>query len=419
MPRPTLRSLDVYLGGEQVGVLTQPGSGRLAFEYDSDVTDRLSGAVGLSASLPVDRGRFSNAETRPFFEGLLPEGAVREQVARERGVSVGNSFGLLAEIGAECAGAVVIVPEGEQPAPADTTSIRWLSEEELAEAIANLPAHPLGGGSDVRVSLGGVQQKLIVTRAPNGRFGQPLGGAPSTHIIKPSLTGWAEIAANEAYCMRVASCLGLTTARSEISVIGETPCLVVERFDRSLTDDMRIDRVHQEDFCQALGILPTSKYEFEGGPSIARVVDALRAMSAAPASDVNSFLRAVASNYLLGNSDAHGKNFSLLYDSQAGPRLAPLYDLVSTAVYDVTTRMAMLIGGEEEPAAVDEGAWLRLAEECGVNGRLLVREVRDLGRRVPACLDAVGATARAEGWHRPMLDDIDSVVRQRAQQVGA
>jgi len=369
----------------------------------------------LSVSLPVRVERFPNDQTRPFFEGLLPEGAVREQVARERGVSAQNAFGLLAEIGAECAGAVVIVPEGHEPAATDISSVRWLSDGELANAVANLPAHPLGGSTDVRVSLGGVQQKLIVTRAPNGRFGQPLGGAPSTHIIKPGTEAWADIAANEAFCLRVARCCGLTTASSETIDIGGTHCLVVERFDRTLSDDMRIVRLHQEDFCQALGVLPDSKYESEGGPSIQQIVAAIREIGGAPAADVNAFLRAVALNFLVGNSDAHGKNFGLLYDHHNGARLAPLYDVVSTAVYEVTTRMAMFIGGEEEPAMVTGAEWRRLAIECTVNASLLLRDIRQLGARAIECGGAVAATAVAEGWYRPIIDEIRAVVEERAR----
>ena len=414
MALPYPSALDVYLGREHVGMLSRPGSGRLAFEYDASTVERFAADVLLSVSLPVRAERFPNGQTRPFFEGLLPEGAVREQVARERGVSVENAFGLLAEIGAECAGAVVVVPEGEEIAADDMSSVRWLTDDELGHALQNLPAHPLGGGTDVRVSLGGVQQKLIVTRSPNGRFGQPLGGAPSTHIIKPSLEGWADVAANEAFCLRVARCCGLAAATSETAVIGGTTCLVVERFDRTLTDQLRIVRVHQEDFCQALGVLPSAKYEFEGGPSISQIVDMLRDVSAAPASDINAFLRAVALNYLLGNSDAHGKNSGLLYDPDAGPRLAPLYDIVSTAVYEVTTRMAMLVGGEEEPTRVTEASWRRLAGDCGVNAPLLIRDVRRLAARARECAGAVAATAGAEGWHRPVIDEILQVIEDRA-----
>jgi serine/threonine-protein kinase HipA len=419
MPAPKLRELDVYLAGRLVGHLTRPGSGRLAFQYSEEIASENPREVVLSASLPVERERFSNARTRPFFEGLLPEGAIKEQIARERGVSVSNAFGLLAEIGAECAGAVVIVRSGAEPAPATTASVRWLSPEELEAALAALPSHPLGVGDDVRLSLGGVQQKLVVTRAPSGKFGQPIGGAPSTHIVKPSLPGFEDIAANEAFCLRVAACCRLESARATVEVIGDAPCLIVERFDRTLTDDLRIERVHQEDFCQALGLLPGSKYELEGGPSIAQIVAALRAVGGRPGADVNAFIRAVGFNFLIGNSDGHGKNFAILYDPDLGPRLAPLYDLVCTAVYDVTTKMAMRIGGEEDPGAVDEETWRRLAHECGLNATLLLRNLRALAEHVLSCADAVSRAAIAEGWHRPIIDRIVEEIGRRTARVGA
>lgn len=122
---------------------------------------------------------------------------------------------------------------------------RQETDDEVADALLNLSSHPLGGGTDVRVSLGGVQQKLIVTRASSGTFGGPLGGAPSTHLIKPGTSGWIDIVANEAFCLRIARCCGLTTARVETALFEDTPCLVVERFDRTLTDDVRITRLRQ------------------------------------------------------------------------------------------------------------------------------------------------------------------------------
>ena len=412
-----MASLDVYLSQDHVGKLYRPGSGRLAFEYDQSVVETSLGQPILSTSLPVQAGRFPNGQTRPFFEGLLPEGSVREQVARERKISVQNSFGLLAELGSECAGAVIVIPEDQPLAPTDGTAVRWLTDEELADALNNLPLHPLGGGTDVRVSLGGVQEKLVVTRAPSGRFGQPLGGAPSTHIIKPSGAAWTDIATNEAFCLRVAHGCGLSAATSEIATIGETSCLIVQRFDRTLADDLHIARLHQEDFCQALGVLPSSKYESEGGPSIAAITEVLRNLSAAPAADVNAFLDAVVLNFLMGNSDAHGKNFALLHQANPadGVRLAPLYDIVSTAVYDVTPNMAMSIGGLEQPGLVNGHAWRRLCEECGVNAPLFLRRVRDLAVIGRECAAATAAAARAEGWYRPVIDEILDVAQIRSE----
>lgn len=403
-------SLDVYLGAKHVGSLTRPGSGRLSFTYETD-----SAEARLSVSLPVQTARFPNARTRPFFEGLLPEGASREQIARLRGLSADNAFGLLAEIGAECAGAVVILPSGSPLPSADMSGVAWLTDDELAARIADLPTHPLGVGSDVRLSLGGVQEKLLVTQAPDGRFSQPSGGAPSTHIIKPSTHAWEGIAINEAFCLRLAQSCDLPTVRFELVDRWRVSCLVVERFDRE-TNAARgtIHRLHQEDMCQALGRLPREKYQAESGPSCADVTALLRAESTAPALDINNFVRAVAFNYLIGNSDAHGKNFALLYGAD-GLRLAPLYDLVCTAAYPgLTKRMAMFVGAEDDPGAVAQASWLQLAADCGVNGPLVVRAVRELANRVRFGAAALAQTAKSNGWHAPIIDEIVSVIVDRA-----
>jgi serine/threonine-protein kinase HipA len=417
MAPPRLTELDVYLGNHLVGHLVRPGSGRLAFQYTDELAATQAGDIVLSVSLPVQQDRFPNGRTRPFFEGLLPEGTIRRQIARERGLSEDNAFGLLGEIGAECAGAVVIVPSGEQPVTGVLGSVRWLMRPELEAALAALPQHPLGVGNDVRLSLGGLQQKLIVIRTPDGRVGQPLNGAPSTHIIKPSLPGYEDIAANEAFCLRLAQCAGLTTARATVEQIGETSCLLIERFDRTLTDDLRVERLHQEDFCQALGVLPSAKYEVEGGPSILAVIEALRMVSSRAAADVTAFVRTVAFNFLIGNADAHGKNFGLLYDRDEGPKLAPLYDLVCTDVYDVTARFAMYIAGEDEPEKITRGSWQALARECGLNPTLLVPDLEKLTDKVIECADAVSLQAVAEGWHRPIIDEVIAVIRRRALQI--
>ena len=157
MTAPLLRTLDVHLRGELVGELGRPGSGRLSFSFAPAVVERIPGAILLSASLPVRAGRYPSGECRPFFEGLLPEGSVREQLAREFGISPDNAFGLLAAIGVECAGAAVIVPAGETLGSGAGSGVEWLSDDGLATALAELPARPLGVGGDVRLSLAGVQ----------------------------------------------------------------------------------------------------------------------------------------------------------------------------------------------------------------------------------------------------------------------
>lgn len=408
--------LAVFLDGAEMGELERRGPGRYRFSYSAA---GLAAGRALSFSLPPRDAVFSPSETAPFFEGLLPEGPVREAIAEKFRVSAGDGFRLLEALGADCAGAVAVLVQGESPRDGGG-DVRPLEEAELEALIADLPRDPLGVGLDrdgVRLSLGGVQQKLVLVRADDGRFGQPLGGAPSTCLLKPEHGRYEDLATNEAFCMRVAAAAGLEVARTELLRIGPTDCLYVERFDRAPTADGRISRLHQEDMCQALGILPEAKYEADDGPSAAQVVALLRETGSPRAAvDVNAFVRALLVNFLLGNSDAHGKNFALLH-ARDGIRLAPLYDVVSTSVYpELTTRMAMSIGGVEEPGEVRLESWRRFARDAGLGGQLpgFVR------RWAAATLDGaeeVRQTALAEGWHRPLLDAIVELCRERAGQL--
>jgi serine/threonine-protein kinase HipA len=223
--------------------------------------------------------------------------------------------------------------------------------------------------------------------------------------------------ANEAFCLRVAGCVGLPVARAEIVQIAERPCLLVERFDRTYDEEGKIARLHQEDACQALGRLPSAKYEVEGGPSLADVFDLLRDLAGVgTARDINNLLLATVLNWLLGNSDAHGKNFGLVYDGSGEIRLAPMYDVVSTNVYDLKPEMAMLIGGVEDPARVDSESWRGMGVECGLGGQLL-HNVEGLLARALRCARATREAAVAEGWHEPVIDEIVALAERRAAQL--
>jgi serine/threonine-protein kinase HipA len=420
-PHPDQR-LDVYLRGDRVGALERQGPTRYRFRYSEEVVERSGeGALVLSACLPARREPFRSSQTKPFFEGLLPEGAIRSTIARSFGLSEDNGFGLLGELGADCAGAVVILPPDAPTPTIDIGSVDWLDDDTLAQRVADLPRNPLGVGnarSRVRLSLAGVQPKLVVTRAPSGKIGQPTRGVPSTHIVKPPLQQFPDLVANELFCLRVARLCGLRVAAAETLEIAGSACLLVERWDRTIADDGRIARLHQEDFCQALGLLPAAKYEVEGGPSFPALVEGRRQLGGpALALDLNELVRALALNFLLGNADAHGKNYALLYDPIGVPRLAPLYDIVSTSVYPELQRsLAMSIGGIDDPDAIGIAAWQSLASHSGL-GTQVPRVVQGFAERVVANGRAVGDASRAEGWHRPVVDEIVGVAERRAAQL--
>lgn len=358
------RILNVFLSDALVGQLEQDDSGALWFSYDPEWLSSDT-AIPLSHSLPLSDTRFKRNDCRPFFAGLLPEAESRKLIAKSFGVSDRNDFAILENIGAECAGAVSIMPIGEFPLQAGS-KYREISSGELEALIATLPKKPLLVGEEgIRLSLAGAQGKIAVA-IRNEMIALPLDGSPSTHILKPQSPHFEGLVENEFFCMKLASAVGLEVAEVEIGKADSTRFLQVERYDRSRLPDGELARIHQEDFCQALGIPPELKYQQEGGPNLKTCFDLVREVSSVPGLDVLRLFDAVAFNFLIGNNDAHGKNFSFLRES-GGIRLAPLYDLVCTSAYpDIANSMAMKIGGEREPGRVTPKNWRKFFNDAGL-----------------------------------------------------
>ena len=404
------KTLDVYLHRELVGHLIQNDGGQMVFDYAKSWLQRPD-AMPLSHSLPLRQKRFTRKECRGYFAGVLPEESKREIIARNLGISERNDYAMLERIGGECAGAVTFVPAGDTlPTPDD--HYRALSELELAGILRELPRRPLlAGEAGIRLSLAGAQDKIAV-RIVGEAISLPLGGAPSTHILKPAVDRFAGVVFNEAYCMRLAAAVGLPTATAEIRRVEDVEYLLVERYDRTHSqgpEGVTLERLHQEDFCQALGIVSENKYQKEGGPSLKQCFALLREVSSAPVLDLARLLDAVIFNFLVGNNDAHGKNFSLLYrgadSASLDTRLAPLYDLVSTRYYpELTRELAMKIGGEYSSDRVSMANFEQLAEDAGLAKPLVRRRVPELAETVLSNLDKTGiehpvAGALAEQIH--------------------
>jgi serine/threonine-protein kinase HipA len=408
-------NLGVYWDDEEVGQieLVEEQSRRYAFRYT-----RASRPISLS--LPVSQERFTPAESRPFFEALLPEGAVREQIARQLKLAVGDSYGLLAELGRDCAGALQIA--GAQRM-SETPSVQWLDDRELDELVRDLPRHPFGMRTEdkrLRLSLAGVQHKAVLVRDTNGRFGKPLDGMASSHILKPERSHgeFPGLATNEYFCMRLATRCGLSTAGVELVSMANRPCLVVERFDREL-ESWPYRRVHQEDLCQALGLTPDFKYQRDGWalPSYAALAELLDRHSLSPGLDRLAGAQAAVFHFLIGNADAHAKNISLLHTGE-GVQLAPLYDVLSTAVYpDLSPELSLSIGDELDPQKITQIHWSDLADDFGLRTGAFERVRRQLAARVRTAAPELREEARAEGWNHPCIDAILDVIESRAMQV--
>ncbi len=411
------RTLDVYLHNELVGHLIQDDGGQMVFDYVERWLQK-PGATPLSQSLPLRKERFKRNECRGFFAGILPEESKREIIARNLGISARNDYAMLEQIGGECAGAVTFMPVGEA-LPERNYGYRPLSSQELAAILKELPKRPLLAGEDgIRLSLAGAQDKVAV-RIEGKEISLPLGGAPSTHILKPAVERFGGVVFNEAFCMRLAALAGLPAAKVETRIVEDIEYLLVERYDRTHQKNAEgattLDRLHQEDFCQAQGIVSETKYQKEGGPSLKQCFALLRDVSSAPVIDLSRLLDAVIYNYLVGNNDAHGKNFSLLYHGVGTAnqeiRLAPLYDVVSTNYYpELSKDMAMKIGGEYSSDKVTPKDFEQLAEEAGL-AKPIVKD------RVPELAETVIANFDKAGIEHPIAQAVAAVIRKRCETV--
>jgi serine/threonine-protein kinase HipA len=410
-------SLDVSWDGMLVGRLT-PGAEHTR-EYSFDYTERHR---AISLSLPTTQTSFTSSQSRPFFEALLPEGTVREQIAAQLKLATTDSYGLLAALGRDCAGALQIMDAKRR---SEAGKARWLDDGELDALIAALPSHPLGidtGDERLRLSLAGVQRKAVLVRDDAGRFGQPLHGLPSTHILKPDLrtSDYPAIAVNEYFCMRLARDVGLPVASVELTMIAERPCLVVERFDRDRTSTP-VRRLHQEDLCQALGITPDFKYQLPDWrlPSYDALGDLLDQHGVRPGADRLAAAEGAVFHFLVGNADAHAKNISLLHDPE-GVRLAPLYDIVSTEAYpELNSQLALGIGDEFDPDAIGEIAWGDLAHDLGLSVTAFARRRALLVRRVVDAAGALRDESHASGWYDEIIDTILNVIAARGKAAGS
>ena len=409
------RKLDVYLLDDLVGYLIQDDGGQVIFEYAGSWLNK-PGAVPLSHSLPLRPKRFRSKECRGYFAGILPEQAKREIIARNLGISARNDYAMLEQIGGECAGAVTFMPAG-QPLPERDYEYRPLTQEELVGIIKELPTRPLlAGDKGIRLSLAGAQDKIAV-RIEGDRICVPLGNAPSTHILKPAVARFEGVVFNEALCMKLAGAIGLPAAGVEIRDVDGMDYLLVERYDRHHRQNEGkepiVERLHQEDFCQAQGIVPEQKYQKEGGPSLKQCFALLRDFSSAPVIDLARLLDAVIYNYLVGNNDAHGKNFSLLYrgieTDNFEIRLAPLYDIVCTAYYpELHNEMAMKIGNEYSSEKVVPRDFEKLAEEAGLGRPLVMRRIPTIAEMVIDALPKLATTSF-------IAEKVAALIRQRAE----
>jgi len=409
------KTLNVWWAGEIVGALAIDRYGEMGFAYAPEwLAD--AGKPALSFSLPKRPEPFSRRECRPFFEGLLPEEGQRIAVAGALGLSQGNEFKLLTELGGEVAGALTLWPEGETP-PASTAFAynEPLSETALVDLLDELPARPfLAGREGLRLSLAGAQSKIPVVLVKN-EIALPASGEATSHILKPPIGRFAGTTENEAFAMRLAKNIGLTVADVEIRRAGSRSFLLVERYDRRRDASGLLHRLHQEDFCQALGFTSERKYAADGGPAFRDCFELLRGAATRPAVEILKLFDAAIFNLIIGNADAHAKNYSLLHRENGAVELAPLYDLLSTVYYpELSPRLAMKIAKRHTLEELKPGDWEKFADETGLATRFVRARTNEVADAVSDSITRTEVELMDEASDRKAVEEISNLIRARA-----
>lgn len=378
-------SLYVYYEDREVGILRPDDKGRLSFAYSEAWLARGAKGFPVSRSMPLSTETYS-AVAHSYFTNLLPEGGLRELICNRLKISTENDYELLKRIGGDCAGALRILRE-EDDISLDDQSYEPIADLTSAERITGsmLLQH-----REIRLSLAGAQYKLPVY-LDKGKLYLPRHHAPSSHILKFANRDYRKLPEVEYLVTRLAKEIGLHAIDLSLYPYGNRKLASISlRYDR-LREDERLRRLHQEDFCQVLGIPASRKYQNEGGPSLADSIEVIRRYSDDVIEDAQRLVKWMVFNVLIGNCDSHGKNLSFLY-RHGKCQLAPHYDLVATIHYgSVSTRMAMSVGGEEDVRNVSKAHWTAQAKAMGISPKMIYSQVAKMSEQIVSDTESVFA----------------------------
>lgn len=391
-----MRELAVVLEGRRAATIVESRDQQLRMSYDDDYRSR-SEATPLSTSLPVQVREHGHEAVSSFLWGLLPDNdRVLDRWSRRFHVSASSPVALLATpVGHDCAGAVQFAaPDDLEDLLDRPGGIDWLTEADVVERLDGLAQDSTAWlGETTRsgqFSLAGAQSKIALRMDPaTGRWGVPYGAEPTSHIVKPGVTGLDDQALNEHLCLATARHLGLLAARTQPADLGPHRVIVVDRFDR-IPGEPGLRRVHQEDMCQAMGLHPSRKYQAEGGPDPTSVAKSLRSVMPYTEAEkaVRRFADALIFNWLIAGTDAHAKNYGLLL-AGSQVRLAPLYDVASMLPYEadpLQLKLAMKIGREYRLKAIRARDVERTAESLGLDTGAIIDRALELAGEVPEAM---------------------------------
>ncbi|RQH03581.1 type II toxin-antitoxin system HipA family toxin [Bradyrhizobium sp. RP6] len=417
-----MAELIALLDGTEVGRVRSEARGRLTFVYDN-AWRNAERAYPLSLSMPLAAEEHGPATVQSFLWGLLPDNEqVLERWAKKFQVSARNVFALISNVGEDCAGAIQFVTPDRLGAlkTGKDDKIEWLDKSEIANRLRVLREDHAAWRlpSDTgQFSLAGAQPKTALVLKDN-KWGIPSGRIPTTHILKPPTGHFDGHAENEHICLQLARELGLPAAETKVMRFEQEIAIVVERYDRQVSGN-DIIRVHQEDICQAMGIPPTKKYQNEGGPTPADVVELLRTYSTDREADLETFVSALVFNWLIGGSDAHAKNYSLLLASGALVRLAPLYDIASILPYDHVDqrkiKLAMKVGGEYKLDQIGLRQWQKFARETRVDADVLIATLNSMAGQIPDLVADIRTRAQKDGLENAVIERLATALSTRAK----
>jgi serine/threonine-protein kinase HipA len=416
------KELYVLMDNRRMGRVRQGDNGKLSFVYDEQWRNSET-SYPLSLSMPLALSEHPHHKIDAFLWGLLPDNeGTLNRLGRDHHVSPRSAFALISVVGEDCAGAEQFIrPERldalNAAAPAD---IQWLTEKEIAERLRILRGNYAAGrlpSDEGQFSLAGAQPKTAFL-FEGGKWGVPSGRIPTTRILKPPTDEFEGHAENEHYCLQLARALGLTVPDSQILTFEGQIAIVVDRYDRIQIDGIW-HRVHQEDTRQGLGFPPTKKYQNEGGPSAADIVSMLRDYSRTPAADVQTFVEALAFNWLIAGTDGHSKNYSVLIGAGGNVRLAPLYDLASILPYADKglhkVKLAMKLGGEYLIREIRLYHWKKMAAELRLDTDQLVQRVDSFAEQLPELANKIHQQLEKEGLKHHILTRLAETITERSK----
>ena len=410
-----------------MGELVAGTDGRVSFNYDEDWRSDPA-TFPLSLSMPKIAKKHGGGVVSNWLWNLLPENELAlQRIANDTShgwqrVSAKNPLALLAKIGEDCAGAIQLVrperlgdlPEGE---------ITFLSDPEIEARLKDLRENRGATGREAhdkgQFSLAGAQTKTAFHFSADGRWGLPSGIIPTTHIFKPPIPGLKGQVENEHFCLRLASALGVASVHSKVMTFGAEQAIVVERYDRQRLDG-RVRRVHQEDMCQALRFPPSKKYQSEKGPGFYDIITRVLASSANSEMDRALFVQAASLNYVLVGTDAHAKNFSVLFGRGGVYRLAPIYDVNSYLPYAQNVDdclLSMSVEGHSMVGEIKPRNWQAQARRCGLPADVWVDSLRDLVARAPDLASDVLRQCRDQGLSTEILDRLADGIAARCKKL--